>query len=53
MVKADDRGQRTNGGDHTPVKQTLELWNPRALEPFLPTNWEKNNTNHSKLNTGN
>jgi hypothetical protein len=23
-------------------KQTLEPWNPGILEPFLPTNWEKN-----------
>jgi hypothetical protein len=24
------------------IKQTLESFNPRILDPFLPTNWETN-----------
>jgi len=29
--------------DSETKKQTLESLNPRIPEPFLPTNWEKNN----------
>ena len=42
-IKRGDRGYRENAEsvNQIPGKQTLGSLNPRLLEPFLPTNWEK------------
>ncbi len=43
QIKRGARGCRENAksDDQITGKQTLESLNPRLLEPFLPTNWEK------------
>ena len=43
QIKRGARGCRENAksDDQIPGKQTRESLNPRLLEPFLPTNWEK------------
>jgi hypothetical protein len=48
FIKTPERGGR--GREDAPNtdkifrKQTLETLNPRILDPFLPTDWEKNHS---------